>query len=71
MNTRRTSEDRISWTTEGLNAMLSLYDDVQALQISAEERSESFIAGTLKDAATLQNAITTSLRLCSATTRTL
>ena len=71
MNTGRTSEDRLSWTTEGLNAMLPLYDDVQALQISAEERSESFIAGTLKDAATLQNAITSSLRLRSATTRTL
>ena len=62
MNTGRTSEERLSWTTEGLNAMLPIYDAIQALRITAEECSASFVSGTLSDATSIKNAIMTRLR---------
>lgn len=62
MNTGRTSEERLSWTTEGLNTMLPIYDAIQALRITAEERSASFVSGTLSDATSIKNAIMTRLR---------
>ena len=62
MNTGRTSEECLSWTTEGLNTILPIYDAIQALRITAEERSASFVSGTLSDATSIKNAIMTRLR---------
>lgn len=45
MNKDRATENRIEWTTEGLNVFLPIYEDIQDLQIKNTNRAPNLSTG--------------------------
>ena len=55
MNSTRTTEDRIEWTSESLNLVLPLISDIQDLQIQKRQQEVFFVKGTLEDATKMKD----------------
>lgn len=57
MNSTRNTDHRITWTTESLNFVLPLYEEIKKLRISKEDREATFVKGTLDDSAKITHVI--------------
>ena len=61
INREHQTEHHISWTTEGINVLLAIANNIQWLQANKKNKAKGFVKMTLEDAQAMQGVITDKL----------